>query len=370
MFDFIEGAAGREVAAARNQARFDEICLQARVMEDVATRALSLEFLGESYRLPFGIAPMGLCNLSWPGADALLANAARSFGIPLCVSSAASSSIEEMRDLAGDKVWFQLYVAPPVEQSLDLVERARRCGYETLVLTVDVPQVSRRVRDLRNGFTLPFSIGGKQFFDFALHPRWSLTTLLRGAPRPRNFLQSGKANRFDRSASRAAADWDFLDRLRDLWKGRLIVKGVGSSADALKIKQLGVDAIYVSNHGGRQLDSAPAAIDLLPKVRAAVGPSYPLVFDSGVRAGEDIVKALALGADLVMIGRPFLYALGAEGGRGLASLIRAFSEDVSVAMAQIGAATIADIRPDALFGEEETAEDDRAAFMAPARKRA
>lgn len=356
VYDFIEGAAGREVGACNNTARFDAIKLQPRVMEDVAERSLATVFLGQSYDLPFGVAPMGMCNLSRAGADETLARLARQRNLPLCLSSAASCTIEDMRRWAGDNAWFQLYVAQSMDQSLDLVDRARAAGYETLVLTVDVPQVSRRTRDLRNGFSTPFRIGPRQLLDLALHPRWSLETLLRGVPAPRNFDTSSDGA-FDRHASRAGADWAFLDRLRQLWKGRLIVKGVTSPADARRIRSAGADAVYVSNHGGRQLDSAPAAIDLLPPIRAAVGPEFPLLFDSGVRSGEDVLKALALGADFVMLGRPLLHAVAAEGRVGLDALIDAIAGDISVAMAQVGVNRTDRIRSQCLWPERPGALD-------------
>lgn len=339
VFDFIEGAAGREAAAARNTDRFDDILLQSRVMADVRDRSLKTRFLGRSYDLPFGVAPMGMCNLACPDADACLGALGQEGNLPVCLSTAASSTIEEMRQWAGENAWFQLYVGQSMEQSLALVDRARASGYETLVLTVDVPEVARRTRDLHNGFTVPFRIGPRQFLDFALHPRWSLATLRKGAPSPRNFdTKSGSA--FNRHASRAGADWAFLERLRELWAGHLIVKGVTSASDAARIRAVGADAVYVSNHGGRQLDSAPAAIDLLPPIRGAVGPDYPLIFDSGLRSGEDIVKALALGADFVMLGRPVLQALAAEGAAGLAALVDAIAGDIGVAMAQLGVTEI------------------------------
>jgi isopentenyl diphosphate isomerase/L-lactate dehydrogenase-like FMN-dependent dehydrogenase len=354
VFDFIEGSAGREVASRRNTARFDEITLQPRVMADVAKRSLSKALLGREYGLPFGIAPMGMCDLAWPGADRALAAAACRFDIPLCLSSAASSSIEDMRGWAGENGWFQLYVGASEEQSMALVDRARTAGYDTLVLTVDVPQVSRRLRDLRNGFSMPFRMGVRQFVDFATHPGWSLATLQRGAPAPANFVASDGNRRFDRNASRAGADWAFLDRLRALWRGHLIVKGVTSVRDAQRVQRAGADAIYVSNHGGRQLDSAPAALDCLPKIRTAVGPDFPLVFDSGVRSGEDIVKALAFGADFVMLGRPMLFALGADGARGLNALIHALQEDVSLTLAQVGLNDVRDIAASVLENEPQT----------------
>jgi isopentenyl diphosphate isomerase/L-lactate dehydrogenase-like FMN-dependent dehydrogenase len=232
-----------------------------------------------------------------------------------------------------------------------MADRARVAGYETLVLTVDVPQVSRRVRDLRNGFTVPFAMTPRAFFDFASHPRWSLATLAAGAPRPMNFSDGSGGNSFDRGASRSGADWAFLEILRERWPGTLIVKGVTSPSDARRIRGFGADAIYVSNHGGRQLDSVPPAMRLLPLIRDAVGADFPLLFDSGVRNGEDIVKALALGADFVMIGRPALFALGAEGARGLNALLDCFARDIDVVMAQLGVTTIDQIGPDLLFDD-------------------
>lgn len=358
IFDFIEGAAGREVGAARNVSHFDNIMLQPRVMADVAQCSLATELMGQSYKVPFGIAPMGMCNLVHPKADTSLANAAKVMDFPVCLSSAASTSIEDMARMSGSRAWFQLYFGASQDASLAMVDRARVAGYDTLVLTVDVPQVSRRVRDLRNGFTVPFAMTPRAFMDFATHPRWSLSTLAVGAPRPMNFTDSNGANTFDRGASRSGADWAFLETLRDKWPGKLVVKGVTSAADARRICTLGADAIYVSNHGGRQLDSVPPAIRLLPLIRAAVGPDFPLLFDSGIRGGEDIVKALALGADFVMIGRPALFALAAEGAAGLNALLKCFEADISVVMAQLGVTSISQLGPNVVFDDAALKGDD------------
>ena len=349
VFDFVEGAAGREVGTARNVSQFDNVMLQPRVLADVAQCSLGTTLMGRTYNVPFGIAPMGMCNLVHPKADASIADAAQSMDFPMGLSSAASTSIEDMAHKAGSHAWFQLYFGGSQEASLAMVERAQIAGYETLILTVDVPQVSRRVRDLRNGFTVPFAMTPRAFWDFATHPSWSLGTLAAGAPRPMNFTDSKGNNTFDRGASRSGADWAFLERLRGKWPGKLIVKGVTSAADALRIRSLGADAIYVSNHGGRQLDSVPPAIRLLPLIRAAVGPEFPLLFDSGIRNGEDIIKALALGADFVMIGRPALFALGAEGAAGLNALLSCFATDISVVMAQLGITSIDQLGPDVIF---------------------
>ena len=345
VFDYIDGAAGKEHAAARNLTALGARQLLPRVLAPTDQYALSRRFLGQALALPFGIAPMGMCNLAWPGADQLLAAEAVRRGMPHGVSTAASTSLETLAKQAGALAWFQLYVTGTLDAAWQLVDRAEAAGYQVLILTVDVPRVAPRPRDQRNGFTMPFRIGPKQFLDFALHPHWSLASLMHGMPGPANFDTAPGGHGFDRHASRAGANWAFLDQLRHRWKGKLIVKGVLSPDDAQRIQAAGADAVYVSNHGGRQLDSAPAAISALVRVRAAVGPDFPLVFDSGVRSGEDILKALACGADLVMLGRPLLYALGADGARGLTSLLDALVNELGVAMAQLGLADVADIRP-------------------------
>lgn len=342
MYDFVDGAVGREQAARRNRAALAAIQLQPRVLNDTTGRALNTAFLGEEHGLPFGIAPMGMCNLAWPGADRALLDAAARHRIPVCLSTAASTALEDSRRQAGARAWFQLYVSDSDDSAWKLVERAASAGYTHLLLTVDVPQISLRLRDLRNGFKLPFRIGPRQFFDFARHPRWSVETLLRGVPRVMNF-EAAEAGSFIRDAGRGAATWDFLDRLRDKWRGRLIVKGVLSADDARRIARAGADAVYVSNHGGRQLDSAPPAIDALPAIRAALGRGYPLIFDSGVRGGEDVVKALASGADFVMLGRAWLYAIGAAGARGPDTLVDILSREINVTLAQIGRRRVVDV---------------------------
>jgi len=354
IYDFIEGAAGREVGVSRNEEAFDNIMLQPRVMENVSERSLAASILDQRFNVPFGVAPMGMCNLACPNADKFLADMANKFDFPVCLSSAASSSIDDMAKWAGHRAWFQLYFSSSEEASMAMVDRALRAGFDTLVLTVDVPQVSRRTRDLRNGFNLPFSITPRAFWDFATHPMWSLATLAAGVPSPKNFVNEDGKTKFNRSGNRAGANWDFFQMLRKKWPGKLIVKGITSTDDAQRVKSLGADAIYVSNHGGRQLDSVPPAIRLLPLIRAAVGSDFPLLFDSGVRNGEDIIKALALGADFVMLGRPALLALSAEGASGLEALLKCFMEDMSVVMAQLGISSINDLKDNVIFNISAT----------------
>ena len=215
--------------------------------------------MGQEWGLPFGIAPMGMCDLAWAGTDKALARASEMHTIPFCLSTAASISIEDAYRLSGKKTWFQLYVGESLESALEMVKRAQTSGYEFLVLTVDTPQVAQRVRDLRNGFKVPFRIGPRQFMDFAIHPWWVFETLWAGVPQFANFPDPSKSGHnkseyegFFREETRGKVDWDFLKGLRDLWQGRLIVKGVLNPQDAKRIRDSGADAIYVSNHGGRQ----------------------------------------------------------------------------------------------------------------------
>ena len=338
-FDYIDGSAGDERACAQNVESIEAIRMLPRVLVNVEKRSLQKRLFDETWQLPFGIAPMGMCDLTWPGADAMLARAARQYGMPLVLSTMASSNIEVTAKRAGDHAWFQLYVGQSEEVGFDLVKRAQIAGYRNLILTVDVPEIGSRPREKRNGFQSPVRIGPKQFIDFALHPQWSLSTLRAGVPTLANVnLPDGKE--FKRNEARGKVDWDFLDRLRERWQGKLIVKGVLGCEDALRIRDAGVDAVYVSNHGGRQLDSAPPAIQMLPQIRAAVGADYPLLFDSGVRNGEAVIKALALGADFVFIGRPFLYAMGADGYDGLQQMVELIRSQVDISLAQLGCTDI------------------------------
>ena len=348
IFDFIEGSAGREIASNKNLQIFNDIYLRSKVLGPVEDPKLKSNFLNYSFDLPFGIAPMGMCNLAWPDADKNLAEAAKKFNIPHCVSTAASSSLEDLKKWGEGQTWFQLYVNGPTEEAWNMVDRAEASGYKTLILTVDVPVVSRRVRDLRNGFVVPFKIGLKQLVDFALHPHWSLSTIIKGIPEPKNFRQGSK-NNFDRNASRAGANWEFLVELRKKWQGNLIVKGVMDAVDAKRIQNAGIDAIWVSNHGGRQLDSSPPALLTLPKIRDSVGPNMPLIFDSGVRSGEDIVKALAFGANFVMLGRPIMMAIAASSEKGLNDYLLLLKEEIEVVMAQLGIKDSSKISGDALY---------------------
>ena len=344
VFDFIDGASGDEKLAEINSRALDQIRLEPKVLRNVEKRSLKKKVLGYEFDFPFGFAPMGMTNLSWPGADSMLAAESARNNIPTCVSMASTTTLEKMYELSEGHSWMQLYIFQDENFVMELLDRAKNTGYEVAILTVDVPVLSRRTRDDKNGFSYPFKIGPKQFFDFATHPTWSLSTLLSGIPKPMNYVTSKSGDGiFKRKESRGSTDWDTLKRVRDKWKGKLIIKGVMSPDDATKIKGAGADAIQVSNHGGRQLDSATAAINMLPLIRKSVGSDFPLIFDSGIRSGSDIVRALAFGADYVMIGRPVMYAMGADGRKGLRRIVEIIKEEASTTLGLVGLNDINDV---------------------------
>lgn len=346
VFDYIDGAAGTEAGEKYNRDELARIRLQPRILNNVVERNIKTKLFGQEVGLPFGVSPMGMCNLARYDADKLLAQFAAKHKVPVGVSTAASTSLEDMAEMSEGNAWFQLYFSGNKEDSFKLIDRAKAADYQTLILTVDVPEVGRRPRELRRGFKMPFKIGVPQFIDFALHPQWSLSTLFHGKPELANF--GGKFGEFDRTSSRAGADWNLLRDIRDKWQGNLVVKGVMDPRDAVKLKDAGVDAIQVSSHGGRQLDSAPAPILALREIRRMVGNDYPLFFDSGLRSGEDIVKAFAFGADYTFLGRPFSYAIAANGKQGLTEYTGNVSSDISIALAQLGLNDISDVSVESL----------------------
>ena len=344
VFDFIDGASGDDKLAEINSSALDQIRLEPKVFKNVENRTLKKTILDFNFDLPFGFAPMGMTNLSWPEADKMFAKESVYNNIPTCVSMASSTTLENMYEYSEGRSWMQIYIFQDEEFIMELLDRAKNIGYKVLILTVDVPILSRRARDDRNGFGYPFKIGPKQFLDFALHPRWSLTTLLKGAPRPMNYVTSNSGDQiFRRKESRGATDWNTLKRIRNAWKGKLIIKGIMNSEDAIKIKDSGADAIQVSNHGGRQLDSATAAINALPNIRNKIGNDFPIIFDSGIRSGSDILRALAFGANFVMLGRPLMYAVGADGARGLRRIINLIKEELSTNLGLVGLTNINDV---------------------------
>lgn len=356
VFDFIDGGAGDETALRRNEAAFQQRSLVPRVFRPCRERDLSTTLLGRRYALPFGVTPMGLCDLAWPGTDRALAAAAARAQIPYALSTMASTTIETIAGIAPGHTWFQIYLGGDPATADMLLDRAQTSGIETLVLTVDANFTARRLRDRANGFGLPLRPTPRLVADLLCHPRWSLATAAAGAPTFRNFRPAsggGPAIAIGtmlQALAQAQIDWSTLEQMRARWKGALIVKGVLHPDDAQRIATMGADGIVVSNHGGRQLGAVPASIECLPAIRQAVGAGFPLLLDSGVRSGDDIAKALAAGADFVLLGRAFLYGCGALGAaRGPAATIDILRGELDTALAQLGCARIAELQPGMIF---------------------
>ncbi len=348
-FEYLDSGTGRELQVARNRDALDAVMFRPDILKGAIRPALDTRFLGVDYARPFGIAPLGMSGVMWPGAEAMLARHAADVRIPYALSTVATRLPEEIGPLSGDMGWFQLYCPADPEIRRDMLRRARDSGFTTLVLTVDVPDDSRRERQRRAKLTLPPKITPRVVWEVLTHPAWALGTLRVGSPRlrlPESYVDDRQARSSLAHAGhiiRGAPDWDTLAGLRDEWPGALIVKGVLCADAAQRLVAAGVDALWVSNHTGRQFEAGPASITELPKIRAATGPDIPLIFDSGVESGLDILRALALGADFVMLGRAWHYAVAALGAAGPAHLMHILSDDMVLNMAQIGARSLSEL---------------------------
>ena len=355
VWEYLDSATGAERTAARNRDGLDQVMLQPAALRGEVAPDLSCSFLGRAYPVPFGIAPVGMSGLIWPGAEEMLARHGAKAGIPYTLSTVATVVPETLSGQIGDQGWFQMYPPKAPEVRDDMLRRAKEAGFHTLVLTVDVPAASRRERQTRGGLVQPPRLTPRLMAQVALCPTWALGIQTTGMPRMRlmdSYAEDLANSPLPSTAHvgyllRAAPDWDYVAALRELWDGAFIVKGVGEPEVAARAEALGVDAIWVSNHAGRQFDGAPGAIDLLPDVRAATG--LPILFDSGIEGGLDILRAIARGADFVMMGRAWHYALGALGGAGPGHWHDILVKDMESNMAQIGAKSLADV-PGRLVG--------------------
>ncbi len=352
VFDYIDDGVEDETGIACNRAAFERVRVVPRYLVDTNQRSKKTTLFGQNHALPFGIAPTGLGNLSWPRADFALARAAAAADIPFVVSTAATSSIERIAEAAPGHTWFQLYVPRDRAVCEDLLRRAGDAGAHGLMVTVDVPTPSKRERDLRNGLLQHSPKPSAALaLDVLTHPSWSLQMLRHGRPRFENLAPYAgpKASSADLAAFLAAQiarplDWDDIAWLRERWRGPFLLKGILSAAEAKRAVERGIDGIVVSNHGGRQLDSAPAPIEVLPAIRAAVGDGFVLALDSGVRRGSDVAKALALGADFVFIGRATLYGVAAAGQAGAGRAIEFLADELDRFLAQTGCRSIEELR--------------------------
>ncbi len=358
LFEFVDRGTEDEVSLRNNRAAFERIKFRPRTLVDVSGRNQDITLFGKSHKMPIAIAPTGIAGLLWHEGEIALARAAREAGIPFTLATGSMTGMERVLEQAGGDLWFQLYMWPDRSMSHRLVERARAAGYTALVVTVDGVVSGNREYNLRNGFTIPFSFTRKNVADVMMHPRWMLGTLARyvfttGMPRYENYPSEIKykvtARPMGRSQMRNdSLNWDDLKALRDMWPHKLIVKGIAHPQDALKSIECGADAVVVSNHGGRNLDGSMAPLEALPDVVDAVGKRIAVMVDSGFRRGSDVVKALALGADCVLIGRSTLYGIAAAGQDGAARALQIFRDEIDRVMALNGCRNIADFSPELL----------------------
>ncbi len=347
VWEYLDSGTGDESTLHRNRTALDQVLLRTSILHGEFEPDLSTTLFGHAHPLPFGVAPIGMSGLIWPGAEHSLARMAAQTGLPYCLSTMASQTPDDLAGSIGEHAWFQLY--PPRDRGIlaDMLNRAKSAGFSALVLTVDVPVASRRERQVRGGMTNPPKLSPKILAQMALSPAWSIGIAQTGLPRPK-LMESYTTERTALPSNkhigylmRTSPDWDYFKELREVWDGPLIVKGVMNPGDAARLSDEGADAIWVSNHAGRQFAGGAATITALPGIRAAT--RLPVIFDSGVAGGLDIVRALALGADFVMLGRAFHYGLGALGPAGAEHVVDLLRQDMISNMGQIGAERLSDL---------------------------
>jgi len=357
VFEFVSGGVESNASRTDNRAAFAELGFVPRVLTDVSRRSQATNLFGRTYAAPFGLAPMGMSALAAYRGDLVLARAAAAANVPMIMSG---SSLIPLEDVAreGRTAWFQAYLPGEPERILALVDRVERAGFDTLLLTVDVAVSANRENNVRAGFSTPLRPNLRLAFDGLIRPRWLLgtaaRTLLRhGTPHFENSYATRGVPILARNVlrdfgARDHLDWSHLELIRRRWKGRLVIKGIMHKDDARRARESGADGIIVSNHGGRQLDGTVSPLRVLPEI-AAVAGDMPVMFDSGVRRGTDVLKALALGACFVFVGRPFLYAAAIGGEPGVRRGIDLLSQEIDRDMALLGINSLAEMRPELLM---------------------
>ena len=348
--EYLESGTGDEAAVERNLAGMAAVTLVPKLLKGELRPDTACRLLGTEYAAPFGIAPVGLAGLMWPRIECILAKAAARHSIPYCLSTVATQTPETVGPLAGDMGWFQLYAPKDEALRRDMLRRARDAGFSVLVVTADTPIPSRRERVTRAGLRMPPRLTPRFVWEAFLHPRWTAATLRAGLPNLRmlekyaDAADMGTIAEFVQEKIGGTLSWEYLREVRAEWEGPLVLKGVHHPDDAEQAVEIGCDALQVSNHGARQFDGAPAAVDLLPAVVRRVGGKVPILFDSGVRGGLDILRALALGADFVFLGRAFIYGVAALGRAGGEHVVRILLEDLKNNMVQLGCETLAQVK--------------------------
>ena len=355
IFQYLDHGSYDEVTLRRNRSDLEALRFRQRVLIDVTRQSLQKDILGVPANMPVVLAPCGLTGLVHRDGEILAARAAQDFGVPLCLSTVSVCSIEDVRAATTAPFWFQLYVMKDRGYTQALMDRAAAAGCETLVLTVDIPVSGLRRRDAKNGLAVPPRLTLANVLDIATKPAWAAGVLLGKRKTFGNLAgampHTGVSTRAQWISTQfdASVTWQDFEQIRARWKGKLVIKGILDPVDARRAVELGADALIVSNHGGRQLDGAASTISMLPHVVEAVAGRSEVLFDGGVRCGQDILKAVALGANAVLIGRAYLYGLGARGQQGVSLALQILSRELQVSLALTGCNDVRDASPDLLL---------------------
>ena len=349
IFEYVDRGSYDELTLARNRSDFDALLLRQRVLIDVARQNLAKPILGAPASMPLVIGPTGSAGLVHRDGEIHTAQAAEAFGIPFCLSTVSICSIEDVRAATKAPFWFQLYVMKDRGYTASLIDRAEAAGCPVLMMTVDIPVSGLRRRDAKNGMSIPPRLTLRNALDIATKPRWALG-VLRGKrktfgnlTRVAQGMGTATLAQWISTQFDASVTWKDLEDVRRRWKGKLIVKGVMDPQDARRVVDLGAEALVVSNHGGRQLDGSSSTIAALPRVVDAVQGRCEVLLDGGIRSGQDILKALAMGASSTLTGRAFLYGLGALGGAGVTSALQIMSRELQVSLALTGCNDVRDV---------------------------
>lgn len=358
VFEYVDKGTEDMVALGNNRRAFEDLKLLNRVLVDVSDVKMDTTIFGKPAALPMVIAPTGIAGLCWYEGEYELAKAAAKAGLPFTLATGSNTPMEKVAE-AGGRPWFQLYMWREKELSYELVRRAAAAGFETLIWTVDIGHGANREHNRRNGFSQPYQVNAKSVVDMLSHPEWMLNVIGRyltssGMPEHINYPAkyrdkfTGKKSQ-DKALRADMVSWADVDKLREIWPGKLVIKGIMRADDARRAIDHGADGIVVSNHGGRNMDSAPATLNVLPGIAQAVGDRTTVFVDSGVRRGSDIVKCLALGANAVLTGRATLYGIGAGGEPGALKALSILKDEMRRTMAYIGKQRVADINGDDIW---------------------
>ncbi|MEM6499858.1 MAG: alpha-hydroxy acid oxidase, partial [Pseudomonadota bacterium] len=345
------GGVGPEVGLKRNRVALDEVQLVPHQWTDVNESNCKSEIFGKTYEYPFGVAPVGMSGLIWPKSARMLARAAKMFNVPFTLSTTSTCKLDDVRAEGGENTWFQMYVPKDEEITRRFVKQLTAAAYSVLLVTVDLPIYAFRERDIRNGLSLPPSFGARSLFEIISNPSWALRSAAVGVPQfvnvlalAPNGLSASERNNFVDEFGEGRVTLQKLKLLRDLWPGSLVVKGILTPDDASQCKAMGVDGVVVSNHGARQMDAAPAPIEVLPQIRAAVGEAYPLLVDGGCRSGLDVARMIASGADFVLMGRAPYAGVAAMGERGALHTFQIIADEFQQTLCLTGCENPKDLR--------------------------